>query len=47
MFTSVSAGGIALVAFALMVRDGFVLIAGYIVLGFSLAVVAALLIGIF
>ncbi len=47
MFTSVSAGGVALVAFALMVRDGFVLIAGYTVLGLSLAVVTALLTGIF
>lgn len=46
MFTSVSAGGVALVAFALMVRDGFVLIAGYTVLGFSLSVVAALIAGI-
>lgn len=47
MFTSVSAGGVALVAFALMVRDGFVLIAGYTVLGLSLAVVTAILTGIF
>ena len=47
MFTSVSAGGVALVAFALMVRDGYVLIAGYIVIGLSLAVVAALISGIF
>lgn len=46
MFTSVSAGGVALVAFALMVRDGFVLIAGYTVLGFSLSVVAALITGL-
>ncbi len=46
MFTSVSAGGVALVAFALMVRDGFVLIAGYTVLGFSLGVVLALLSGL-
>jgi hypothetical protein len=30
-----------------MVRDGFVLIAGYTVLGLSLAVVAALISGIF
>ncbi|MCI5109090.1 MAG: exopolysaccharide biosynthesis protein [Marivita sp.] len=47
MFTSVSAGGVALVAFALMVRDGYVLIGGYIVLGLSLSVVAALIVGIF
>jgi len=47
MFTSISAGGVALIAFALMVRDGFVLIAGYTVLGLSLAVVAALISGIF
>lgn len=47
MFTSVSAGGVALIAFALMVRDGYVLIAGYTVLGLSLAVVAALITGIF
>ncbi len=46
MFTSVSAGGVALVAFALMVRDGFVLIGGYSVLGLSLAVVAALIGGL-
>jgi hypothetical protein len=37
---------VALVAFALMVRDGFVLIAGYTVLGFSLGVVLALLSGL-
>jgi len=47
MFTSVSAGGVALVAFALMVRDGYVLIAGYAVLGLSLSVVFALISGIF
>ncbi|WP_439123770.1 exopolysaccharide biosynthesis protein [Marivita sp.] len=46
MFTSVSAGGVALIAFALMVRDGFVLIAGYSVLGLSLAVVVALISGL-
>jgi hypothetical protein len=47
MFTSISAGGVALIAFALMVRDGFVLIGGYTVLGLSLAVVVALISGIF
>jgi hypothetical protein len=47
MFTSISAGGVALIAFALMVRDGFVLIGGYTVLGLSLAVVIALISGIF
>ena len=47
MFTSVSATGVALIAFALMVRDGFVLIAGYTVLGLSLSVVAALIAGLF
>lgn len=47
MFTSISAGGVALIAFALMVRDGFVLIGGYTVLGLSLTVVAALIIGLF
>ena len=46
MFTSVSAGGVALVAFALMVRDGFVLIAGYAVLAASLSVVIALISGL-
>jgi hypothetical protein len=47
MFTSVSATGVALIAFALMVRDGYVLIGGYAVLGLSLAVVVALITGIF
>ncbi|OSQ52587.1 exopolysaccharide biosynthesis protein [Marivita geojedonensis] len=46
MFTSVSAGGVALVAFALMVRDGVILIGGYTVLGGSLAVVVALISGL-
>ncbi|WP_292294212.1 exopolysaccharide biosynthesis protein [Marivita sp.] len=46
MFTSVSAGGVALVAFALMVRDGYVLIAGYAVLSASLAVVIGLISGL-
>lgn len=46
MFTSVSAGGVALVAFALMVRDGFILIAGYAVLSASLAVVVGLIAGL-
>ncbi|MFP7570909.1 exopolysaccharide biosynthesis protein [Marivita sp. S2033] len=46
MFTSVSAAGVALIAFALMVRDGFALIAGYIVLGASLAVVVGLIVGL-
>jgi hypothetical protein len=46
MFTSVSAGGVALVAFALMVRDGFVLLAGYAVLAGSLSVVIALIGGL-
>ncbi len=47
MFTSISASGVALIAFALMVRDGYILIGGYTVLGLSLAVVAALITGIF
>nr|WP_283254984.1 exopolysaccharide biosynthesis protein [Marivita sp. GX14005] len=47
MFTSVSAAGIALSAFALMVRDGFVMIGGYILMGASLGVVVALFLGIF
>lgn len=47
MFTSVSAAGVALVAFSLMVRDGYALIAGYTVIGISLAVVVLLLTGIF
>lgn len=46
MFTSVSAGGVALVAFALMVRDGVVLIAGYLVLALSLGVVVTLIAGL-
>ena len=46
MFTSVSAGGVALVAFALMVRDGVVLIGGYMVLALSLGVVVTLVAGL-
>ncbi|MFP7674134.1 exopolysaccharide biosynthesis protein [Marivita sp. S0852] len=45
MFTSVSAGGVALVAFALMVRDGFVLIAGYAVIAGTLLFVIRLVTG--
>nr|WP_281496037.1 exopolysaccharide biosynthesis protein [Marivita sp. S6314] len=47
MFTSISAGGVALVAFALMVRDGFVLIAGYSVLAGTLVFVLRLITGLF
>ena len=45
MFTSISAGGVALVAFALMVKDGLVLIGGYSVLAGTLAFVVALISG--
>lgn len=47
MFTSVSAGGVALVAFGLMVRDGFVLLAGYSVIAGTLVFVVRLITGIF
>ena len=47
MFTSISAGGVALVAFALMVRDGFILIAGYSVIAGSLVFVLRLITGLF
>lgn len=46
MFTSISAGGVALVAFALMVRDGIILIGGYAVLAGTLAFVVALIAGL-
>lgn len=46
MFTSISAAGVALVAFALMVRDGFVLIGGYAVLAGTVAFVLALIGGL-
>lgn len=46
MFTSISAGGVALVAFALMVRDGIILIAGYTVLAGTVAFVLALIGGL-
>ena len=45
MFTSISAGGVALVAFALMVKDGLILIGGYSVLAGTLAFVVALISG--
>ncbi|SHG74473.1 exopolysaccharide biosynthesis protein [Marivita hallyeonensis] len=47
MFTSISAGGVALVAFSMMVRDGIVLIAGYSVLAGTLIFVLRLVTGIF
>lgn len=47
MFTSISAGGVALVGFALMVRDEFVLIAGYGVLAATLLFVLTLITGLF
>lgn len=47
MFTSISAGGVALVAFGLMVRDGLVLIAGYCVLAGTLLFVLQLIAGLF
>jgi hypothetical protein len=46
MFTSVSATGVALVAFALMVRDGIILISGYAILGGTFAFVLALISGL-
>lgn len=46
MFTTISASGVALVAFALMVRDGIILIGGYIVLAGSMAFVLALIGGL-
>lgn len=46
MFTSISAGGVALVGFALMVRDGIILIAGYAVLAGTIAFVLALIGGL-
>jgi len=47
MFTSVSAGGVALVGLALMVRDGFVLIAGYSIIAGTLLFVLRLITGLF
>jgi hypothetical protein len=47
MFTSVSAGGVALVGLALMVRDGFVLIAGYSIIAGTLLFVLQLITGLF
>lgn len=47
MFTSISAGGVALVGFGLMVRDGFVLIAGYSVIAATLVFVLRLITGLF
>lgn len=46
MFTSISAGGVALVGFALMVRDGIVLVAGLSVLAGTLIFVAQLITGL-
>ena len=46
MFTSIGAAGVALVAFALMVRDGVILIGGYAVLAGTAAFVLALIFGL-
>ena len=46
MFTSISAGGVALVAFSLMVRDGFILLAGYSVIAGTLLFVLQLIAGL-
>lgn len=47
MFTSVSAGGVALVGLALMVRDGFILIAGYSIIAGTLLFILRLIAGLF
>mgnify|MGYP001793210459 CR=1 FL=1 len=47
MFTTISAAGVALVGFGVMVRDGYVLLAGYTIIAATLLFVLRLVTGIF